>query len=229
MIFSAGLICCGLAAFLYQFAELNQFEQAKKDIGRQTSIAQVAEAIEHDASFKDINLGIPEQPWFVNYDLMPDYAETQKTKAFFESLHKAGNVGAHSTFQNNMGKLHSYQILANMLLRKDEAHYFNTVSITPNMLTRKQLSSCYRLSQKMLHDLKIMSRKCKCSHEQHTVINLAVGRLTYLSRLIYQELSEASYIGQNEDMQAPALETNQEGTFDLEFENEINQIDLAPM
>lgn len=229
MIFSAGLIICGLATLLYMFSELNQFEQDKKDVGRQTSIATVAEAIERNAQIKDINVGLPKQPWFVNYKLLPDFSDTHKTKLLFESLHKAGNIGEHSSFQNTLGQLNSYQIMANMLLRKDEAHYLNTVSITPNMLTQKQLTRCFRLSQLMLRDLKVMSNKCKCTHDQNTVINIAVGRLTYLNRLIFQELSEYKFIGQNDTGLELILDSKQTDALDIELERELDEIETAPM
>lgn len=197
IIVSAALIVLGLAAFLYQFAELNNFEQTKQDVGRQTSIATVAEVNEVTANLPKLPTGIPEQPWFVNYDLLPNDESTHATKEFFENLHHSGYVGEHGSFQESVGQLPTSNLLANMMLRKDEAHYLRTVSITPNMLTKQQLTKCYSLSQRMLHDLKYMSQNCDCTHDQHAVINLAVGRLTYLSRLIQQELAEYSYIGQN--------------------------------
>lgn len=190
LIVGACLVCCLLAAILLQYSMVNKYQRAQHETLKRLHIASSASAVNESNTLSNKLSDFPKQPRFVHYELLPNKAGTQKTKHFLESLHDKGYVGEHDDFQSKMPHLENSQILANMLLGKDEANYLHTVSITPNMLTKSQLQACSKMSFDMLNELKSISNELDCTHEQKVVINVAVGRLSYLNFLLTKELDK---------------------------------------
>lgn len=189
LIVGSCLVCCLLAATLFQYSMVNKYHREQHETLIQNHIASTTSGLNKSNTLSNKLSDPPEQPWFVHYELLPNKAGTQDTKRFLESLHDKGYVGEHDDFQRKMPHLESSQILANMLLGRDEAHYLHTVSITPNMLTKSQLQACSKMSFKMLNDLKAISSEHECTHEQKVVLNVAVARLSYLNFLLTKELN----------------------------------------
>lgn len=201
-ILTASIICCGLIGLMYNkdvavqlfsrdnisivesnastYLKDNSFNKIYvDDIHSQSNIFKY-EAESHNS------------PLVVNYSLLPDDPQTNQTKEFLNSIHSLGKVGKNDTFQKNIQSLNTLQVLANMMLRKDEAYYINTASISPNMLTEQQLRSGVERSLIMIKELKMMQKKCRCSTEQKEVINIAAGRLMHINHILQDELMTLS-------------------------------------
>lgn len=191
------MLCLGGIATLYQHYVVKQFQSTMPKSTRENfiSLDQKVEYIPNKPQFEQpitdlaVTPSANHMPKVINYSILPDYPETMHTKEFLKKIHALGSIGTHSVFQNNILHLNTQQLLANLMLRKDEAAYLDTVSLAPNMLSDTQVVNCYNAAISLIQDLKKMSDKCSCSSAQREAINVAVGRLTYLTIQLHKEIA----------------------------------------
>lgn len=169
-------------------SEAEALNQAKEQQAQQTRITVPVAA------------GIQANQELIDYSILPDSPQTARAKQFLVDIRSSGYVGEHATFQRALDQLHTYQILSNMLLLKKEAAVLRTVLISPNMLNRQQLESSYDMTQRLLRELKEMYMIGECSDEQEEVLNIALARLTYLTRMFNDELEKYKVITQSEPL-----------------------------
>lgn len=207
MIVMAGITCGFLAITLYQYKSLNElFERIDVSVTESDAITKLnainlfdkSNQFQLETCEKSQNPLQKDIPISANYSILPVVANTSKTRKFLESIHALGIIGTHDNFQKKLVNLSTRQLLANMMLRRDEAAYLNTVSLTPNMLNEEQLIDCYNASIMMLKDLNTISQTYSCTQEQKAVLNIAMGRLTMLSYMLQKELNVLHTLSKNQ-------------------------------
>lgn len=197
----SGLTGLGLIAFVYQlFATdvIKTLSHRTSSFEQQTVImtrSEAAAAAKREADNKlqeraKLQQGSIVDTAIVNYEILPDMSETADAKSFLMSIRTLGYLGEHATFQRALDQLDTSQILSNMMLLKEDARKLRTVLITPNMLNRQQLELSYDMTQRLLQDLKLMYEQNECSNEQERIMNVALARLTYLTRMFSCELKK---------------------------------------
>lgn len=176
------MLCIGLAAFVYQLWAILSSDTNTSDVksSKYKAVNIISSNENQDQAGSTTKFTSP--PLLIDYSILPEVASTQDTKLFFENLYVAGYIGKNDSFQQVLRSLETEQILANILLRDDEVDYLNTVNIQPNMLSMSQIQSCNQMVKHLLQDLKIMCLSDQCNSEQQSVINLLMGRLTYLTQ-----------------------------------------------
>lgn len=186
-----GLTVVVVTTLICQFWITSEIEHPRMDRAK-TAQQELAEQTHANESWQQLQSQESHKSILINYNILPDTVKTKETKRFLISVHIFGNLGSESIQLHSLDKIPPYRLLANMILRRDEIAYLNTTTITPDMLSTEQISSCYSLTRVLISDLKSMYEGCNCSHEQIMVMNAALGKLVYLTRLFGTELKKYS-------------------------------------
>lgn len=184
-----GMTFVGITALVYQFWVTTAIEPPRAPQG-DTAEEQWSEITHVDQTWQSLQGNIDEKSILIDYNILPDIEQTAHTKNYLTSIHRLGSFGKEVILLQQLDQIPAYRLLANMMLRRDEIAYLQAATVTPDMLSTTQLQSCYSLTRILLTDLKFMYEQCNCNHEQVKVMNAALGKLVYLTRLFGQELNK---------------------------------------
>lgn len=201
-----GLTIIGISTLVCNFWVSGDFESSSLKQSPTTQ-QEMADITKSNAEWQEIQQSESHKSTLVNYQILPDIANTEETKDFLTLVHVFGNLNESVVTQNRLDAVPPYRLLANMLLRRDEIAYLKTTTISPDMLSFQQIQSCYSLTRVLIADLRSMYEQCNCNHEQIVVMNAALGKLVYLTRQFGTELNryQAFNVNDLDEVQARNL------------------------